>query len=153
MRSAENTSSVVQTVLVSLCPADEGVNSMRRDFCSGYDCESQVFVAPWWSNSLLSGFCACPCPLVFTRMFTWRSAGLFTAVISQTNSKEAEKRVSFHNSDKHRGRTVMLATSWLVDAFFLVSFMSKHVHLKTEQELILYRVFKSLFPSLFLKKR
>lgn len=98
-------------------------------------------------------FCMSPCPLVFTRMFTWSSAGLFTAVISGTNSKEAEKRMSFHNSDKHRGRTVMLATSWLVHAFFfLVSFMSKHVHLKTEQELILYRVFKSFFPSLFLKK-
>lgn len=97
-------------------------------------------------------FCICPCPLVFTRMFTWSSAGLFTAVISRTNSKEAEKRMSFHNSYKHRGRTVMSATSWLVDAFFSVSFMSKHVHLKTEQELILYRVFTSFFPLCFWKK-
>lgn len=40
IQPTHQTRSVVQTVLVLLCPIEEGVNSMKRDFCSGYDCKS-----------------------------------------------------------------------------------------------------------------
>lgn len=142
VRSAENTSSVVQVVLHLISPVEEGVNSVKRDFCSGYNCKT--LCCPLVEQRSAVRFLHELCPSVFKRMFTWSSACLLTAVISWKNTEEAGKRTSFCSFDKQK-RNHDVCNQLAGWRFFFVSFRSKCVHITMEQDLILYRVLKSHF--------
>lgn len=137
VRSSENTSSVVQTVLLFTA-------------CSGFGC--LVVCCPLVEQrqqAFFLFFCARVGALGCLRMFTRSEAGLFPAVVRWTNTEEAEKKEILSQVLKRRqtqeGRIVVkLATGWPVAAFCPVSFRQKVVFfgvwtpqscpLQTEQE-------------------
>lgn len=120
---------------------------MRRDL--------KVFVAPWWSNSLPSGFSQAPFFLgVYKDVYI--EVRLVCLLPSQDEQTPAPERgwillffcffwvsVALTDPKNRRRRTEMLATSWLVDTVFVTFIrkfsvlefkLCKHVHLKIEQE-------------------